>query len=66
MSFKVTVQTIYWVILGASVIGLALWVLTLHNRIQSIYDEIDKAQVVQMELDAKELSMLKERAIHSN
>lgn len=39
--FRVTQQTLYWVIFGAVSIAFALWVYTLDARIQTLYDEID-------------------------
>lgn len=53
MSTSVTVQTFYWVILGALVVGLAMWTLTLHNQIQDIYDEIDRNQAAEQQLDIR-------------
>lgn len=62
MSLKVTVQTLYWLILAGAVLLLGLWVLNIHNKVQGIYDEIDQSQILQQELDAKELKMLREKA----
>jgi hypothetical protein len=62
LSFKVTVQTLYWLILAGAVLLLGLWVLNIHNRVQMIYDEIDQSQMLQQELDAKELEMAREKA----
>lgn len=36
-----TVETAYWVILGAVVVLLAIWVLNLTAKINNIYDQID-------------------------
>lgn len=62
MSLKITVQTLYWLILAGAVLLLGLWVLNIHNKVQNIYDEIDQSTLIQQELDAKELQMLRERA----
>lgn len=51
VSYVITAQTFYWVILGAIVIGLALWVLTIHNRVQDIYDDIDRNQALELQVD---------------
>lgn len=39
--FKVTRQTLYWLILAVLVLALGAWVLVLNIRIQNIYDQID-------------------------
>lgn len=62
MSLKITVQTLYWLILAGAVLLLGLWVLDIHNKVQNIYDEIDQSTILQQELDAKELQMLREKA----
>lgn len=61
MSLRITVQTLYWLILSGAVLMLGLWVLNIHNKVQTIYDEIDRNTVIQQELDAKELEMLREK-----
>lgn len=40
-TFRVTHQTIYWLILAFIVVGLAVWVLSISIRVQNIYDQID-------------------------
>jgi hypothetical protein len=40
--FDFTIQTVYWLILSAIVISLALWVMSLNMRVQAIYDQIDQ------------------------
>lgn len=44
-TFKITRQTVYWLILSVIVIGLAVWVLQLNARIQSIYDQIEQNSI---------------------
>ncbi|MNH50130.1 hypothetical protein D3C73_17370 [compost metagenome] len=44
-TFKITRQTVYWLILSVIVIGLAAWVLQLNARIQSIYDQIEQNSI---------------------
>ncbi len=61
MSMKITVQTLYWLILAGAVLLLGLWVLNIHNKVQNIYDEIDRSTLIQQELDAKELQLLREK-----
>lgn len=45
MSLNITVQTFYWLILAILVIGLALWVVTLHNQVQDVYDEVNRSHL---------------------
>lgn len=62
ISLKVTIQTLYWLILAGAVLLLGIWVLDISQKVQSIYDEIDSNMVIQSELDERELEMLRERA----
>lgn len=39
--FRITQQTLYWLVLGAVSIVFALWIVSLDSRIQKLYDEID-------------------------
>lgn len=40
-TFRITHQTVYWLILSVIVIGLAAWVLSINIRVQEIYDQIE-------------------------
>lgn len=40
-TFRISHQTLYWLVLAILVIGLATWVLIISIRVQHIYDEID-------------------------
>jgi hypothetical protein len=52
-TFRITHQTLYWLILAGIVLGLGLWVIDISNKVQKIYDQID-ATNQQIELmDAK-------------
>lgn len=42
LHFDFTIQTVYWLILGALFISVALWVASLNLRIQDLYNEIDQ------------------------
>lgn len=44
MTFRITHQTFYWVVLSALVLALGVWVLTLTVKLQQVYDEIDTLQ----------------------
>lgn len=41
MTFQLTKETIYWLVLGAVVILFTVWLMRLQMNIQSLYDEID-------------------------
>lgn len=43
LTFRVNQQTVYWLILAVLVVGLALWVLALSIRVETIYDQIDSS-----------------------
>lgn len=40
---KFTEQTIYWLIIGAAVIALAVWVLSIQVKMDEMYDSMDAA-----------------------
>lgn len=44
MTFRITQQTFYWVVIGALILALGIWVLTLTIKLQQVYDEIDMLQ----------------------
>lgn len=44
MTFRLTRQTVYWLVLGAVVILFSIWILRLQNEVQSIYDKIETTQ----------------------
>lgn len=41
MTFRITKQTLYWLVLGAVVIMFTLWLTKLQADIQDLYDQID-------------------------
>ncbi len=43
MTFRITHEACYWVIFGAAVILLALWVLSVNVRVNALYDQIDQS-----------------------
>lgn len=44
MTFRITHQTFYWVVLSALILALGVWVLTLTVKLQQVYDDIDALQ----------------------
>lgn len=52
-AFRITHQTFYWVVLGALILALGVWVLTLTVKIQQIYDDIDILQSQNSDAPAK-------------
>lgn len=41
MQFRVTQQTLYWVIFGAVAIAFALWIYSLDAKVRDLYDQVD-------------------------
>ena len=41
MTFQLTAQSVYWLILSMLVLALGLWVMALNVRIENIYNQID-------------------------
>ncbi len=41
LTFRITNQTLYWLILAAFVLILGVWVTVISIRVQNIYDSID-------------------------
>ena len=42
MTFRPTIQTVYWLVLALFVLGMSLWVAVNSIRIQALYDHIDE------------------------
>lgn len=40
-SYRITQQSIYWLILCLLVLALGIWVITLSVRVQSLYDQVE-------------------------
>lgn len=51
LTFRVTKETLYWVILGAVIIMFTVWIMKLQSDIQEIYDQIDTASSETLLLD---------------
>ena len=47
MTFRLTTQTLYWLIFAVTVLALGLWVLKLNIEIVSLYDQIDQNNMVE-------------------
>ncbi len=41
MDTRFTEQSAYWLIIGAAVIGLAIWLLSVQVKLNDMYDQID-------------------------
>lgn len=52
-TFRITRQTIYWLILSVIIIGLAAWVIQLSVQVQAIYDQIDRNELLLQDLTEK-------------
>ena len=44
MTFRLTRQTVYWLVLGTVVVLFSIWILRLQSEVQSIYDKIEATQ----------------------
>ena len=44
-TFRLTKQTVYWLVLGAVVIMFTLWLTKLQSDIQTLYDQIDASTI---------------------
>jgi len=51
IAFKVTEQTVYWLIFTMAILFLGLWILKINLQVQDIYDQIDQNRISQMETD---------------
>lgn len=58
-TFRITRQTVYWLILSVIIIGLAAWVLQLSARVQSIYDQIEQNSMTIDELSTQKATVKK-------
>ena len=52
-TFRITRQTIYWLILSVIIVGLAAWVIQLSVQVQAIYDQIDRNELLLQDLTEK-------------
>lgn len=50
MTFRITRQTVYWLVLGLVVILFTVWLMKLQMDIQSLYDQIDASAASMTEL----------------
>jgi hypothetical protein len=50
LTFKLTKQTLYWLVLAVVVIGFTLWILKLQSDIQDIYNSIDASSNAPVEM----------------
>lgn len=64
MTFKLTRQTIYWLILGVIVLAQGIWTININQQVQQIYDEIDQSNLQQQQLDDKEIEMMREQKVN--
>ncbi len=40
--FRITEQTVYWLIFGAAAILFTIWIYTLDLRVRELYDQVDR------------------------
>lgn len=56
-SFIFTTQSFYWVLIGASVIAVGIYVATLQIRVNSLYDQLD-VNSAQSEMNQTEINKI--------
>ena len=61
MTFRISRQTIYWMIFGVAVIALALWVANLQRNINDLYDQIDQNHAESQMLLPAEIEALRKQ-----
>lgn len=61
MSFKLTRDTVYWLILGVVVLAQGIWTINIHQKVQAIYDEIEQSNLQQQQLDEREIDILRDK-----
>lgn len=47
MTFRMTTQTVYWLIFAVTILAMGLWVLRLNLQIISLYDQIDQNNIAE-------------------
>lgn len=50
LTFSVTKQTLYWIVLAFILVGFGLWIYRLDSEVQRLYDQLDASY--QQTLDA--------------
>lgn len=59
LTFVFTTQSFYWVLIGASVLAVGIYVATLQIRVNSLYDQLD-INSSQVEMNETEINKLKD------
>lgn len=54
-TFRLTRETLYWLILSAIVLALGIWVININTKVQGIYDQIDEINRQTSELDTMQI-----------
>lgn len=44
-SFKVTNESVYWLVLSLCVLALGIWVVNLSDKVNMLYDQIEETQI---------------------
>lgn len=57
-TFRLTHQTLYWLILSLIVLALGIWVININTKVQGIYDQIDEINRQTLELDTMQIKKL--------
>ena len=58
MSFKITQQTVYWLIICVLVFALGSWILKVQHDVMSLYDQVEQMRLNEPELPLKKTSVV--------
>ena len=62
MTFKITPQTVYWLIICVLVFLVGIWLIKMQNDIMSLYDQVDAMRAEEQTLDIKVHKLLNQQA----
>lgn len=62
MTFKITSQTVYWLIICVLVFLVGIWLIKMQNDIMSLYDKVDTMRAEEQTLDIKVHKLLNQQA----
>ena len=62
MTFKITSQTVYWLIICVLVFLVGIWLIKMQNDIMSLYDQVDAMRAEEQTLDIRVHKLLDQQA----
>lgn len=58
MTFRLTRQTLYWLIIAVMVVGFSVWIISLQRDIMALYDQVDQIRMSEPQLTNEQLKKL--------